>query len=121
MKILKSFSLVITLSFFLISCGGDSISLVQNGSFDSCEGITVGEMVNDYFADPSWEAIVADDDRTYVNVTGGITFAEEPATALLQFKIRDDQFMVNALEINGEGMEEFVILLMIEDMCSEAF
>jgi hypothetical protein len=79
-------------------------------------------MVDSYFSNPKWEEIVgADDGRDYVNITGGISYSDEPAEAVLQFKIRGDRFMVNALEIDGEGQNELIILGLLNLMCEEAF
>ena len=106
---------------FLFSCESSNISLVKTGVMEICD-FTVGEMVDSYFSDPVWEEIIGDDDgRTYVNVSGGMTYNEEPVNALLQFKIRDNMFQVNALEIDGEGMGELLILGLLNNMCDEAF
>ena len=110
--------LVVVITF--ISCDSGNIDLVRYGSLDLCE-FTVGEMVDSYFSDPKWEEIVGDDGRNYVNITGGISYSDEPAQAVLQFKIRDDRFMVNALEIDGEGQNELIILGLLNSMCEEAF
>tara|TARA_B100000900_G_scaffold412127_1_gene433272 strand:- start:6483 stop:6836 length:354 start_codon:yes stop_codon:yes gene_type:complete len=117
---MKRIIFFITLILGLTSCDLSSISLVKDGLLDSCE-FSVGEMVDSYFSNPKWEEIVAEDNRTYVNVTGGITYDDKPAEVKLQFKIREDRFMVNALEINGEGQVDFVILGLLELMCQEAF
>jgi len=103
-----------------MSCDDGNIGLVKYGSLDMCE-FTVGEMVDNYFLNPKWEEIVGDDGRNYVNITGGISYLDEPTEALLQFKIREERFMVNALEINGEGQNEFIILGLLNSMCEEAF
>ena len=117
------FQLQLLLSFliFLTSCSDPDISLVQDGEFNSCSGITVGEMADAYLSTPNWESIVADDGRTYVNLRGGMTYDSEPANALIQFKIRGDEFMVNAVEMDDEPLEEYVIEILISEMCEEAF
>jgi hypothetical protein len=103
-----------------ISCGSGNIDLVKYGTMDLCE-FTVGEMVDSYFSNPKWEEIVSDDNRSYVNITGVLRLSDEPVVATLQFKIRDDRFMVNALEVDGEGQNELIILDLLNSMCEEAF
>ena len=112
------------LSFLLLilsSCTNSDVSFIKSAEFDDCPNITVEEMVNSYLSSPKWEAIVADDGRTYVNVTGGMTYDGDPADALIQFKIRDDLFQINALEINGNPQNEFTIGILVSNMCNEAF
>ena len=120
---MKKFILVIVILFTTASCDSSAVSLVKNGSLDDCSDHTVGELVDGYFENPKWEEIVADDDRTYVNITGGITYDNEPAKAKLQFKInnKNDRFKAQALEIDGIEQADFMILALLEDMCNEAF
>lgn len=113
-----SYLLIIVITF--ISCDSSNVSLVRDGVMDICE-FTVGEMVDGYFSNPKWEEIVGDDGRDYVNITGGISYLEEPAEVLLQFKIRGDRFMVNALEIDGEGQNDLIVLGLLNLMCEDAF
>jgi hypothetical protein len=79
------------------------------------------ELVESYFDNPKWESFIADDGRNYVNVTGGLTLYDEPVQALLQFKIRDDLFMVKVFEIEGETMTDGDLFELLSNMCVEAF
>ena len=114
------------LSFLLLllnlsSCTDSEVSFIKSAEFDDCPNITVEEMINSYLSSPKWEAIVADDGRTYVNVRGGMTYDGDPADALIQFKIRDDLFQINAFELNGVPQNEFTIGILVSNMCDEAF
>ena len=112
------------LSFLLLilsSCTNPEVSFIKSAEFDACPNITVEEMVNSYLSSPQWEAIVDDEGRTYVNVTGGMTYDGDPADALIQFKIRGDAFQVNAFELNGDPQNEFTIGILVSNMCDEAF
>ena len=109
------------LLLILSSCTSSEVSFIKSAEFDACPNITVEEMVNSYLSSPQWEAIVAEDERTYVNVTGGMTYDGDPADALIQFKIRDDLFQINAFELNGDPQNEFTIGILVSNMCDEAF
>tara|TARA_B100000900_G_C20253549_1_gene583017 strand:+ start:143 stop:505 length:363 start_codon:yes stop_codon:yes gene_type:complete len=120
---MKKFILLLVILFTTASCDSSAISLVKNGSLDDCSDHTVEELVDGYFKNPEWEEIVADDDRTYVNITGEILYEERPVKAKLQFKIsnKNDRFQAQAFEIDGIGQNDFMILSLLASMCEEAF
>lgn len=104
----------------LVGCGSDStVDIVRSGSLDGCPDKTVGQMATGFMASPKWQSLVAQDGQTYVNLTGGITFDNKPATALVQFLVNTNtqRFQLNALEINGSPTSQFVALVMLDKMC----
>ena len=61
----------------------DEVNIVQGGVLDTCPKKTVEEMVDGFMADLSWETVVADDGKKYVNISGVITYDEKPVMTLL--------------------------------------
>ena len=124
MKLFLSTALAFVLTVFILfltSCSTSPLDTVKYGYLDDCPDYTMEELVESYFDNPKWESFIADDGRNYVNVTGGLTLYDEPVQALLQFKIRDDLFMVKVLEIEGETMTDDDLFELLSNMCVEAF
>ena len=124
MKLFLSTALAIVLTVFILfltSCSTSPLDTVKYGYLDDCPDYTMEELVESYFDNPKWESFIADDGRNYVNVTGGLTLYDEPVQALLQFKIRDDLFMVKVFEIEGETMTDWDLIELLSNMCDEAF
>ena len=124
MKLFLSTALAIVLTVFILfltSCSTSPLDTVKYGYLDDCPDYTMEELVESYFDNPKWESFIADDGRNYVNVTGGLTLYDEPVQALLQFKIRDDLFMVKVFEIEGETMTDGDLFEVLSNMCVEAF
>ena len=64
--------------FILSSCSAfedSSITRIKNSSFDLCSNFTIENRVNNFFSNPKWEAIKADNGMDYVNLYGGITLS----------------------------------------------
>ncbi len=55
-----------------------------------------------------------------MNVSGTITYASQPARAMVQVWMQDDGFSVEALEINGRPQPEGMLDLLLEKMCQSA-
>ena len=110
-------------AFLVLAAGsiGSSVEVqqVQAGVLDDCPEKTVQEMVDGFMGSPSWEAIAADDGKTYVNVEGDIEYLEKPVRALLQFLVEGEQFEFNALEFNGVPQIELVAWALLATMCEE--
>jgi hypothetical protein len=97
-----------------------AVVLIQDGSLYAYPDVTVEEMIDAYFANPKWEALVAEDKNTYVNVSGGIMYYNEEAEALIQFLVKeDDTFEFNALEIDGTPYNQSMFMLLLEEMYEE--
>ena len=101
------------------SAASSHLSTVRDGSLYVCPERTLGELAEATMANPSWEAILADDGNYYVNLTGGITRNGIPVSSLIQFKIVGDEFEFYAMEINGEPQGDLMALQVIELLCSQ--
>ena len=103
---------------FLISCGEPEVQVVKNGTLNAYPDRTVGEAVDGFFGDPTWEAIVGEDGNTYVNVEGTIQYMSKDVQALIQFRldVSNDTFKINALEFNGIPQSEIMLYALIEKM-----
>ena len=107
----------------LQACAGDpAIQRIQGGTFNSCEEATIGELVDNFFASPSWSLIEADDGQTYVNLTGEMTLDEEPVNGLVQFTapLTDEAaFEINAFELNEIPQNAIMVAGLVTAMCDE--
>lgn len=108
------------LVFIFSSCTKMAESTVRNGSLTICDEHTVEELIDNFFENPKWESFVGDDGELYVNIEGGITSDGEPVKALLQFIVEDDEFEVNAFEIDGDPQNDLMVLSLLNKMCETA-
>lgn len=116
----KKIILLLLLVLFLVGCLPDAeVSLVKDGMLDACPQKTVGGMATDYLGAPSWQSLVAEDGKTYVNLSGKITFNEKPVDALIQFLVheRGDTFEINAFEMNGISQNLLMLNGLLTNMC----
>jgi hypothetical protein len=96
-----------------------NIALVKYGSLYDCPNRTLDDMANSFMNNPQWESVYSNDGRTYVNLTGGITVYNRPATALIQFNITaNDTFELQAIEYNGVPQNMFESSHLLDSMCS---
>lgn len=97
-----------------------AVDLVKEGTMNSYPNKTVSQMVNNYFLDPKWEAIVGDDRNTYVNVKGEITYQGKNTNVLIQYKlINDSSFKFYALEFNGVPQNMLTYTALMNSMYAE--
>lgn len=96
------------------------VATVKESTLDMCPNTTVEKMVDSFFEDPEWTGGKAADGRKLVNVSGTITYASQPARAMVQVWMQDDGFSVEALEINGRPQPEGMLDLLLEKMCQSA-
>lgn len=94
------------------------VSMVKDGTLSAYPDRTIGEAVEGFFANPRWEHIVAEDGNDYVNVRGRISYAGEPADAVVQYAVDPEtgSFQVNAFEINGLPQNELMYLELVAKM-----
>ena len=118
---MKYYAFFVLVLFLFVGCKSDMDSSIKEGYFDSCKSGTVEELVDGYFDKPEWESFVSPDDNKYhLNVSGGITYNNLPAKALLQFEINKDKtWKINAFEIDGEPQNELMIASIVSNMCEE--
>ena len=87
-----------------------------------CPQMTLQEMAEGFMGSPSWSSIKADDGGSYVNLKGDITFHEKPVTALIQFKLnQDDTFEFQAFEINDVPQNMLIANALLTKMCSNKY
>ncbi len=96
------------------------VATLKESELEMCPNISVEKMVNSFFEDPEWTGGKAADGRKLVNVSGTITYASQPARAMVQVWVQDDGFSVEALEINGRPQPEGMLDLLLEKMCQSA-
>lgn len=96
------------------------VATLKESELEMCPNISVEKMVNSFFEDPEWTGGKAADGRKLVNVSGTITYASQPARAMVQVWMQDDGFSVEALEINGRPQPEGMLDLLLEKMCQSA-
>ena len=96
--------------FILSSCSAfedSSITRIKNSSFDLCSNFTIENRVNNFFSNPKWEAIKADNGMDYVNLYGGITFMEKPVDAAVQFSGLSLYELMNPSEVVSVSIVAF--------------
>ncbi len=116
--------------FVLSSCSAfedSSITRIKNSSFDACSSFTIENRVNNFFSNPKWEAIQADNGMDYVNLYGGITFMEKPVDAAVQFSGLSLYELMNpsevvsvsivAFELNEIPQNQMMISSLVFAMC----
>jgi hypothetical protein len=110
--------LLVVVGCFLISCETSEVEGVKNGTLSAFPDITVGEAVDGFFGDPTWEVLIGDDGNTYVNVEGTIQYMSKDVQALIQFRldVSNDTFKINALEFNGIPQSDAMLYALIEKM-----
>jgi len=122
---MKKLSFIFIAIFVLQSCSPSedvTITRIKDGSFNACDGATIGELADNFFSNPKWEAIVATDGLSYVNLTGGMTFDGSPVDALVQFTAPMEDyadFGINAFELNEIPQNAFMITGLVNVMCEE--
>jgi len=118
---MKNIFYVLLLLFSLSGCEYATENIVKEGYFDLCQETTVDDLVQNFFANPSWDSFYADDNYFYINVTGNIMYNNVEAFALVQFSVyEDDTWEINAFEIDEQPQEEYMIIELIQLMCEES-
>jgi phage pi2 protein 07 len=117
-KVNKMKKAIILLALLIIGCGvlDQNVSLVKDGFILQYPDKTVGEAVSSFVGKPHWTSIIADDGSgTYVNITGEISYDDQPIKMLLQFAIDEQNktFELYALEFNGLPQDENIMSLLI--------
>lgn len=107
----------------LSGCGDDEmVTLVKEGSLYSCPSATVGEMVDSYLGDPSWESGKDDDNASFVNVGGDMTYAGNPVRGLVQFAVdaKAGTFQYQAFEVNEIPQDNDTAAELLSQMCQSS-
>lgn len=102
----------------LFSCKSQLDDSIKQGYFDNCKKATVEKLVGNFFENPKWESFMATDDKYHCNVSGRITYDNQPVKATIQFEIlEDERWQINAFEINGEPQQDAMIESLVTEMC----
>ncbi len=93
------------------------VTNLKNATLNSYPNKTVGQMVDNYFGNPSWKAIVANDGNTYINITGNITYDGKTVDVLLQYKYNSNNtYDFKALEFNEVPQAKTVYQQLVQSM-----
>ena len=121
MKRIASFILCVALALFsTASTDSKEVKLIKGGVLRLCPSHTVEKMVIGFMGSPSWESGKSSDGQVFVNITGDITYHEKPVRAKLQFHINGNDFLFNALEMNGIPSPNILAIGMMHKMCESA-
>lgn len=97
-----------------------AIAQVKGGYLDAYPEKSLGEILDSSLDDIKWESIQAEDNNTYVNVTGDLTVFGESAQVLIQYKVLENKrFIFHAIEINELPQNVFVYNALITLMYNE--
>jgi len=98
------------------------IGMVKYAKAEGCPNATLEQMVNSYMGAPKWSSGVSDDGATFVNITGEITYAGKPASALIQYlvDVEADTYSFNVFEVNGESQDQLTTAALFLQMCQAA-
>ncbi len=78
-------------------------------------GITYGTAFDSFFSSPRWRYFLSDSGMNVVEFTGRFSYADSPATALIQFVVDLDEGSITAsyLEINGIAQNRLMLATLI--------
>ncbi|KKC97895.1 hypothetical protein KY46_21385 [Photobacterium halotolerans] len=97
------------------------VNYLKQARLQLCADHTVEDMATSFLSDPEWEYGESEDGERFINLEGGLTFHDKPATALMQFMINPDTSVeFNALEFNGIPQSLMIASALLEKMCSSA-
>lgn len=87
----------------VLSFENEIFSIIKEGTLYDYPNQPLGTAFGNFFEDIKWEVVAGEDFAVYVNISGGLLYGGEDATALLQYKIDiiELTFIYNAFEIDG--------------------
>jgi len=62
----------------------------KNAALNFYPSKTIRQAFGSFLTNVQWESLVADDGNTYVNISGGALYDDEPVELLVQFLVNDD-------------------------------
>jgi len=115
------YGVIFTIMLMLVGCfESETVQMVKGGTLQACPDANVEQMVAGFMGSPSWEDIIADDGKNYVNISGDITYLDKPVRATVQFLIKDETFEFNAIEFNGVPQNQLMAMGLLTKMCESA-
>lgn len=103
---------VIALSL-LFSQPGDGVRNAYLSQYS--DKVTIEEAFDSFFADGKWDEYDAGG-YSYVTYTGTCEYLGEPADARITFRITDDWFVVNRLDINGVEQDDLTLSVLLDQI-----
>ncbi|MDR2593949.1 MAG: fibrobacter succinogenes major paralogous domain-containing protein [Fibromonadaceae bacterium] len=113
-------AIAVSLVFFAVmACGGGGgdVSVVKKGKLQACPDFTVEEMFDGFLEKPKWQR-TSENGIDYVNVSGITAGSGKPVNVFMQFWVRNDNFGVQAIEINGESGNNADVYIVLNKMCT---
>ncbi|MCL2207342.1 MAG: hypothetical protein FWB90_04510 [Fibromonadales bacterium] len=116
----------------IVACGGgesgntQKIKMLKESSMPVrlestwCKKYTIEELVNGTMDKPKWEHIVTKEGLEYINISGHIKYNGKPANGVFQFWLKNDQFGIQAFEIDKKPMNNSTISHFMDIMCNSA-
>jgi hypothetical protein len=98
------------------------VTVVRSGTLESCPNSTVGEIADAYFSDPQWSDFTTTNGNTVVELTGGMTYNNLPAEALIQFTVHQiaGTFEGVYFSLNGTSQSLTLMTELFDQMCAAA-
>lgn len=100
----------------------DYVDVVKDGMlYNISDDETVGEAFEDFFANPEWESFETEDGEIIVEFNGECEFYGDEADCCIQFEVDEDgeEFEVVYIDIDGESMNDFEIVSILEAIYEE--
>lgn len=117
MNIKKIIVAILLSTLFLACMESKEVKLVKNGILYGYENKTLGEAVEGFFEDPTWEKITGTDGNIYVNVSGKILYGDLEVEVILQYLVESDgSFTFNAIEVDEVPHDVYVYRELLEKM-----
>lgn len=92
------------------------ISLIINGEFNAIEGITIGELFENFFDNINYN--VVRENNLYVDFTGGAICDDKPCKILIRFKVYEEkqEFEIAEIKMNDEILNDDEVYDLLEDI-----
>ncbi len=122
--LVRNHTFILLAFLFLGGCLGDSkeIQIVKNGHFNNYPSKPIGEAVDQFFGNPTWESGTGIDGetkgKTLVNVGGRMTYMEKEVQGKIQFVVNKETgvFEIQAFEMNGIPQNRLMMAALLEKM-----
>jgi len=113
--------LLLLLVPFFSSSEPPDVTLVKTGHLAAYPNIAVGEAIDEFMANPQWEAITGEDGNRYVNVLGEVEYEGKSVEAALQFRVdrENGTFEAGAFQMNELPQNAFMMAAFISKMFDE--
>jgi len=104
----------------VVSTENEHVKRVKEGYLDDEPNITVGELFDNFFANPKWTYFKADTGEDVVEFTGDMMYMETEVNAKLQIIVGEDTFEFGALAFNNVPQTELVTSAVLSAILEES-